>query len=82
MDPTPSTAEALLGALADRPGATAAELAEVAGIGRSTAGKLLASLQAEAAWCASRAVTSMAGAAPTAGPSRHRPPAQPRTPRR
>jgi hypothetical protein len=43
----PSSAEALLGALADRPGATAADLAEVGGIGRSTAGKLLASLQAE-----------------------------------
>jgi predicted transcriptional regulator len=43
----PSSAEALLGALADRPGATAADLAEAAGIGRSTAGKLLASLQAE-----------------------------------
>jgi hypothetical protein len=43
----PSSAQALLGALADRPGATAADLAEAAGIGRSTAGKLLASLQAE-----------------------------------
>ncbi len=43
----PSSAEALLGALANRPGATAADLAEAAGIGRSTAGKLLASLQAE-----------------------------------
>jgi DNA-binding MarR family transcriptional regulator len=43
----PSSAEALLGALAGQPGATAADLAEVAGIGRSTAGKLLASLQAE-----------------------------------
>jgi predicted transcriptional regulator len=44
--PTPATpaAEALLGALADRPGATATELAEAAGIGRSTAAKLLASL--------------------------------------
>jgi DNA-binding transcriptional MocR family regulator len=51
MAPTPATApssaQALLGALANRPGATAAELAETAGIGRSTAGKLLASLQAE-----------------------------------
>ena len=51
MAPTPTAApssvEALLGALADRPGATAADLAETAGIGRSTAGKLLASLQAE-----------------------------------
>jgi predicted transcriptional regulator len=37
--PTPATlsAEALLGALADRPGATAAELSEAAEIGRSTA---------------------------------------------
>jgi DNA-binding MarR family transcriptional regulator len=44
--PTPATpaAEALLGALADRPGATATELAQAAGIGRSTAAKLLATL--------------------------------------
>jgi hypothetical protein len=44
--PTPATpaAEALLGALADRPGATATELAEAAEIGRSTAAKLLATL--------------------------------------
>jgi len=41
--PTPA-AQALLGALADRPGATATELAEAAGIGRSTAAKLLATL--------------------------------------
>jgi predicted transcriptional regulator len=41
--PTPAT-EALLGALADRPGATATELAEAAEIGRSTAAKLLATL--------------------------------------
>ena len=41
--PTPA-ASALLGALADRPGATATELAEAAGIGRSTAAKLLATL--------------------------------------
>jgi DNA-binding MarR family transcriptional regulator len=50
MAPTPaapSSAEALLVALADRPGATATDLAEAAGIGRSTAGKLLASLEAE-----------------------------------
>jgi predicted transcriptional regulator len=39
-----SSVEALLGALAARPDATAAELAEAAGIGRSTAGKLLAKL--------------------------------------
>jgi predicted transcriptional regulator len=44
--PTPVTpaASALLGALADRPGATATELAQAAGIGRSTAAKLLATL--------------------------------------
>jgi predicted transcriptional regulator len=44
--PTPATpaAEALLAVLADRPGATATELAQVAGIGRSTAAKLLAAL--------------------------------------
>ena len=41
--PTPA-AEALLGALADRPGANATDLAQAAGIGRSTAAKLLASL--------------------------------------
>jgi predicted transcriptional regulator len=47
--PTTATpaAEALLRALADRPGATATELAEAAGIGRSTAGKLLATLAAQ-----------------------------------
>jgi predicted transcriptional regulator len=44
--PTPATpaAEALLGALADRPAATATELAQAARIGRSTAAKLLATL--------------------------------------
>ena len=44
--PTPATpaAQTLLGALADRPGATATELAQAAGIGRSTAAKLLATL--------------------------------------
>jgi predicted transcriptional regulator len=44
--PTPATpaAQALLGALADHPGATASELAAAAGIGRSTASKLLATL--------------------------------------
>jgi hypothetical protein len=41
--PTPA-ARALLDALADRPGATATELAEAVGIGRSTATKLLATL--------------------------------------
>jgi predicted transcriptional regulator len=41
-----SSADLLLGALADRPGATAAELAEAAGLGRSTVAKLLASLAA------------------------------------
>jgi hypothetical protein len=44
--PTPA-AQALLGTLADRPGATATELAEAAGIGRSTASKLLATLATE-----------------------------------
>jgi hypothetical protein len=44
--PTPATpaAEALLSALAVWPGATANELAQTAGIGRSTAAKLLATL--------------------------------------
>ena len=44
--PTPATpaASALLGALADRPGATTTELAQAAEIGRSTAAKLLATL--------------------------------------
>jgi IclR helix-turn-helix domain len=41
--PTPA-AEALLAALAGQPGATATELAQAAGIGRSTAAKLLATL--------------------------------------
>jgi predicted transcriptional regulator len=40
---TPAT-KAVLDALADRPGATATELAQTAGIGRSTAAKLLATL--------------------------------------
>jgi hypothetical protein len=40
------TAEALLQALGGHPGATAAELADTAGIGRSTASKLLAALAA------------------------------------
>ena len=39
-------AEAVLAALADRPEATAAEVAEAAGIGRSTATKALAALAA------------------------------------
>ena len=50
MVPAPATtptAQALLDALAGRPGATAADLADAAGIGRSTAGKLLAKLAAE-----------------------------------
>jgi predicted transcriptional regulator len=42
--PTTPAAEALLDVLADHSGATATELAEAAGIGRSTAGKLLATL--------------------------------------
>jgi IclR helix-turn-helix domain len=44
--PTPAT-QALLEALADRPGATAPELAQAAGIGRSTAAKLLATLASQ-----------------------------------
>jgi hypothetical protein len=44
--PAAPAAQALLGALADRPGATAMELAEAAGIGWSTASKLLANLAA------------------------------------
>lgn len=50
MVPAPATtptAQALLDALTGRPGATAADLADAAGIGRSTAGKLLAKLAAE-----------------------------------
>lgn len=43
---TPS-AEAVLDALRQRPGATAAELAEAAGVGRSTASKALATLEAD-----------------------------------
>ena len=47
---TPTThtpAEALAAALAAHPGATAAELAEVAGIGQSTAAKALAAMEHE-----------------------------------
>jgi hypothetical protein len=44
--PTPP-AEALLGALAERLDATAVELAQAVGIGRSTAGKLLVTLAGE-----------------------------------
>jgi MarR family len=44
--PTPA-AQALLAALAHRPAATATELATAAGIGRSTATKLLATLAAQ-----------------------------------
>ena len=40
-------AEAVLEALAQRPGTTVTELAEAAGIGRSTASKALAALEAE-----------------------------------
>jgi hypothetical protein len=45
--PAAPAAQALLGALADRSGATAMELAEAAGIGRSTTSKLLAALAAD-----------------------------------
>lgn len=44
--PTPA-AQALLDVLADQPAATATELAAAAGIGRSTASKLLATLAAQ-----------------------------------
>jgi DNA-binding IclR family transcriptional regulator len=48
MAPEPAastpTVQALLGVLADRPHTSAAELAEAAGIGRSTATKLLGTL--------------------------------------
>lgn len=47
MAPTSTTADKLLAALANSPGATAAELAEAAGIGRSTANKALAVLEAD-----------------------------------
>ncbi len=43
----PSSVEAILNALRQHPDATAAELAEATGIGRSTAGKTLASLEAQ-----------------------------------
>jgi DNA-binding transcriptional ArsR family regulator len=43
----PNPAAAVLAALADRPEVTAAEAAEAAGVGRSTATKALASLAAE-----------------------------------
>ena len=44
-----SAADAVADALAAHPGATAAELAEVAGIGQSTAAKALAALEADGA---------------------------------
>ena len=51
MPPTPDIATAatqqLLDALAERPDASAAELADAAGIGRSTASKLLVTLAAQ-----------------------------------
>ncbi len=48
MAPTRSGGtEAVLGALSERPGRTAAEIAEFAGIGRSTANKALAALEVE-----------------------------------
>lgn len=47
MAPTPTGTEKLLAALAESPRATAAELAEAVGIGRSTASKTLAVLEAE-----------------------------------
>ncbi len=43
----PPATDAILTALGSHPGATAAELAEHAGIGRSTAGKVLATLEKE-----------------------------------
>jgi DNA-binding IclR family transcriptional regulator len=45
--PATPAAEALLAALADRPGATATELAQAAEVGRSTAAKLLTALAAQ-----------------------------------
>jgi len=42
-----TTAAAILAALAARPGATTAELAETAGIGKSTAARVLAALEAD-----------------------------------
>ena len=45
--PATPAAEALLAALADRPGATATELAQAAEMGRSTAAKLLTALAAQ-----------------------------------
>ena len=45
--PSTPAAQALLDALADRPGATATELAQAAQIGRSTAAKLLATLASQ-----------------------------------
>lgn len=47
MATTPSSADKVMEALADQPGATAAELAEASGVGRSTANKALAALESE-----------------------------------
>jgi len=47
MPTTSNTPDQLLAALAARPGSTAAELAELTGLGRSTVGKLLVTLESE-----------------------------------
>jgi hypothetical protein len=64
----PTPADAIGTALSAHPGATAAELAKVAGIGRSTANKALAALE-QAVGCPT------AGSSPRPTPRTSRPPA-------
>jgi predicted ArsR family transcriptional regulator len=81
--PGPSPTEAVLAALAERPGATAAELAEATGRARSTATKALATLGAEGR--VSRAAGGRDGARRLPDrwslPSPKKTPRPPRTPR-
>jgi hypothetical protein len=56
--------DAILDALCQHPGATAAELAEAAGIGRSTASKTLASLEADGQVTSQRAASESGKPAP------------------
>lgn len=68
MTTTPTTpTEAVTAALAAHPEASAAELAEAAGIGGSTVSKCLASLERDG--IAVRAATKAVGASPIAGRS-------------
>lgn len=75
--PTEQTpAEAIAECLAAHPGATAAELADAAGIGRSTAAKSLAAMEHQGTARRSAGVATAAGGCRTAGT----PPSAPPTP--